>query len=453
VTTVVQALAAGALALREREGDGLRPAARDAFVDWLAVTLGGSTRPITSALLDGLGSGDGPSRIVGRRTRAATPTAALVNGAAAHVLELDDIYAPGLFHPGAPVVAAALAVADQRDATFGRLLRAIVVGYEVGCRLAADLGPSHYAHWHTTGTAGAVAAAAAAADLRDADAATIAHALSLAATTAGGVQQTFRSDAGGKPLHAGAAAQAGVVAAAAAAGGVTGAPDVLEGPAGFAAATGTTTDWAACRDGADRPLAIEQVTVKPFACCGHAFAPIDGAGRLRAGGVVAADVQEIHVDTYATAIATAGIAEPRTPAERNFSIPFLVAAALVHGPERMFTDAAADDPLVQRLVGRVRLRRDPAFEARFPARRGARVTVVLAGGDRQVVDVPDRPGSPERPLGPDRLAAKFVATAAPVLGGGAAAALGALLALPADAPVRTIGLHPLWSLTRVDGPG
>ena len=372
--------------------------------------------------------------------RVATPTAALVNGAAAHVLELDDIYAPGLFHPGAPVVAAALAVAEQRDATFGRLLRAVVVGYEVGCRLAVDLGPAHYAHWHTTGTAGAVAAAAAAADLRDADVGMMAHSLSLAATTTGGVQQTFRSDAGGKPLHAGAAAQAGVVAAAAAGGGVTGAGDVLEGPAGFAAATGTATDWAACRAGTDRPLAIEQVTVKPFACCGHAFAPIDGAARLRAEGLAASDVDQIIVETYATAITTAGIAEPRTMAERNFSIPYLVAAALTAGTERMFEDLVADDVLVQRLTARVRLLPDAAFDARFPAHRGARVTAVLTDGQRRVVDVSDRPGSPERPLGPDRLADKFVATAAPVLGDGAGAAYAALLALEAAVPVRSLDL-------------
>ena len=211
MTGVVNALAERAVALRATEGDAIRPTARDAFADWLGVTLGGSTRPITSALIDGLGADGGPSRVVGRGVRVAPSVAALVNGAAAHVLELDDIYAPGLIHPGAPVVAAALAVGEQLDVTFGRLLRAIVVGYEVGGRLAADLGPSHYAHWHTTGTAGAVAAAAAAADLRDADGTTLAHALALAATMAGGVQQTFRSDAAGKPLHAGAAAQAGVV--------------------------------------------------------------------------------------------------------------------------------------------------------------------------------------------------------------------------------------------------
>ena len=203
--------------------------------------------------------------------------AALVNGTSAHTLELDDIYAPGLFHPGAPVIAAALAAADQFDVSTGSLWRAVTTGYEIGCRAAADLGPAHYARWHTTGTAGAIGAAAAVAEIRQAGARQFAHALSLAATMAGGLQQTFRRDAMGKPLHAGAAAQAGVVAAAAAMGGVTGAADVLEGPAGLAAATGSATSWAHSRAGLARPFAIEAVTVKPYPCCGHAFAAIDAA--------------------------------------------------------------------------------------------------------------------------------------------------------------------------------
>lgn len=437
--SVVTALAQRALTVRLAEGaESIRPAARSVLIDWLAVTLGGSRQPITSALLDGLGPAQGPSRVVGHEAGWPVAMSALVNATAAHALELDDIYAPGLFHPGAPVIAAALAVADQRQASVGRFLRAVVVGYEVGCRLAADLGPSHYAHWHTTGTAGAVAAAAAAADLRDADAGIVAHALALAATTTGGLQQTFRSDAAGKPLHAGAAAQAGVAAAAAAAGGVTGAADVFEGAAGLAAATGTTTQWAMSLDPGDAPLAIEQITVKPFPCCGHTFAAIDGAAQLRDGGIDPGDVTEIIVATYATAIATAGIVAPRTDAERRFSIQYLVAAALTFGTGPMFGAVAAADPTVHRLTAAVRLVVSEEHEARFPAHRGATVRVVLADGSVRTVDVVDRPGSPERPLGDAHLAEKFVTTSAPVLGDAAESAYLAVLALEASAPVAAI---------------
>ena len=417
-------------------------AARNALVDWLAATVGGSAEPIVAALLDGLEPGSGSSRIVGHEMRAVPSLAALVNGTAAHTLELDDIYAPGLFHPGAPVVAAALAVADQRGVTFGRLLRAIVVGYEVGGRLSDDLGPTHYRHWHTTGTAGAVAAAAAVADLLDLDEERFAHALSLAATTCGGVQQTFRSDAAGKPLHAGAAAQAGVVAVAAARGGVTGAADVLEGPAGFAAATGTTTDWAVSRSSGDGPLVIERITVKPYQCCGHTFAAVDAALELRAQGIDPAQIEEIAIDTYSAAVSTAGIAAPRTDAERRFSLAHLVSAGLTLGAEAMFTDAAAGDRTVRQLVPRVRLFVDEEYDARFPARRGARVRVLLADGGERAVDVPDRSGSPESPLSAARLADKFVAAAAPVLGASAADVHAAVLALDLDLPVSSLPVGP-----------
>jgi 2-methylcitrate dehydratase PrpD len=437
--SVVGALAECAIRVRRGDvGAGIDAAARNAFVDWLGVTLGGSGQPIVTALLDGLEPGTGPSRVVGRALRAAPSLAALVNGSAAHTLELDDIYSPGLFHPGAPVIAAALAVADQHDVTFGRLLRAVIVGYEVGGRLSADLGASHYRHWHTTGTAGAVAAAAAVGDVVELDATRLAHALALAATTTGGLQQTFRSDAVGKPLHAGAAAQAGVVAVAAARGGVTGALDVLEGAAGFAAATGTTTDWAISRSGLGTPLVIERITVKPYPCCGHTFAAIDAALELRVQGVSLEDIEQVVVETYTTAVATAGIAAPRTDAERRFSLAHLVSAALALGPDGMFSAAAPTDPVVHRLVPRVRLAVDEQYDERFPARRGARVQLLLTGGQRLAVEVPDRSGSPERPLTAERLADKFVSTAAPVLGERARPALAALLALPLDAPVRAL---------------
>jgi 2-methylcitrate dehydratase PrpD len=440
--SVVAQLARRAVEVREQGLAGVVvTAARNVLVDWLAATLGGSAEPIVTALLDGLEPGSGPSRIVGRELHAVPSVAALVNGTAAHTLELDDIYSPGLFHPGAPVIAAALAVADQLGLTVGRFLRAVVVGYEVGGRLSADLGPTHYRHWHTTGTAGAVAAAAAVADLHELDPERLAHALSLATTTAGGVQQTFRSDAAGKPLHAGAAAQAGVVAVAAARGGVTGAADVLEGPAGFAAATGTTTDWTVSRSNDSALLVVEQITVKPYQCCGHTFAAIDAAFELRAQGIDPGQIDRIAVDTYSAAVTTAGIASPRTEAERRFSLAHLVSAAMALGPEAMFTDAAVSDAAVQRLVPRVRLAVDEDYDARFPAHRGARVQVVLSDGAVHTVDVPDRSGSPERPLSAARMASKFVATSAPVLGESAQSVYDAVLALDLDAPVGSLPLN------------
>ncbi|WP_433602323.1 MmgE/PrpD family protein [Nocardia sp. CA-135953] len=434
---VVEVLAAQAVEHRDRMAErDVRRWARRAFVDWLGVCLGGSAEVPARALLAGLTPAAGPSRVVGGAERLAAPVAAMINGAAAHTLELDDIYAPGLYHPGAPTVAAALAEADRTDASFGQLLRAIAVGYEVGCRVAADLGPGHYAHWHTTGTAGALGSAAAAADLHGADAPTFANALSLAATMCGGLQQTFRSDAAGKPMHAGAAAQAGVVAAAAARGGLSGALDVLEGPAGLAMATGAGTDWETCRASWNEAPVLERITVKPYQCCGHAFAPIDGALALRAD-VQGRDVREIVVETYSTAVAVAGIAEPVSLAERRFSIPHVVAAALTHDSAQRFEPGIEADEKLRAVARRVRLTAVPEFDERFPARRGARVTVSV-DGERYSVDVPDRSGSPEKPLDDEQLAAKFVSASG--MGARADELLAQLEAAAVGTPVRELDL-------------
>src|SRR5439155_7945637 len=86
--------------------------------------------------------------------RAPARTAALLNGTAAHVVEFDDIFRDAIYHPGAPVVAAALAAAQEAGASGEQLIRAVVVGYEISTRIAVALTPAHYKYWHTTGTVG-----------------------------------------------------------------------------------------------------------------------------------------------------------------------------------------------------------------------------------------------------------------------------------------------------------
>lgn len=415
---VVGALAARAMELRASPvSDQVAAAAERAITDWLGAALGGSRTVLVRALVGGLGPLSGPSRLLGDGQTAPPTVAALVNGTAAHALELDDIYAPGLFHPGAPVIAAALAVADQVGAPGETLLRAVVTGYEVGCRVATDLGPAHYARWHTTGTAGSLGAAAAAAEVLRADERAFANALALAATMASGLQQTFRADAMGKPLHAGNAAHAGVVAAVSAAGGITGAPDALEGDAGLGAATGSASGWERSLGPLAQDLAITAVTVKPYPCCGHAFAVIDAVLRLRQDGLTAADVRRLEVHTYGTALTVAGITGPRTVAERRFSIPYLAAAALLDG-ELTDDGVAADRDAAElgRLMGTVHMYVDPAAQERFPARRGARVTALTGTGATVAAGVPDRSGSPENPLSAAQVERKFLAASAAVLG-------------------------------------
>src|SRR6185436_11328786 len=123
------------------------------------------------------------------------------------------------------------------------LLRSIVVGYEISTRIGAAMGRAHYRYWHNTGTIGCFGAAAAAAAALGLDAGRFAHALATVATFSAGLQQAFRMDSMSKPLHAGHAAEAGVLAALAAREGVTGSLDVMEGETGYGRAMGGDPDW------------------------------------------------------------------------------------------------------------------------------------------------------------------------------------------------------------------
>lgn len=444
MTTATEALARAAVDSRSRPLP--EPAVRAActtIVDWTAVTVAGAAAEPAVALRTALVVDAGPCRLLGTDATASAETAALINGTAAHTLELDDIYAPGLYHPGAPIIAAALATAERLGTGGADLVRGVVVGYEVGGRVASTLGAAHYRHWHNTGTAGAIAAAAAAAEILRLDAGPFAHALALAATTGAGLQQTFRSDSMGKPLHSGHAAQAGTVAAFAASAGFTGTPSVLDGEIGMGAVMSDSPSWEAVGAPFGPDFLVQRTSIKPYPCCGHVFAAIDAALQLRAAGVRAEDVTAVTAESYSTALAVAGNPAPTTPFEAKFSMPFVVAHALVHGEVAAgaFTDGLADDRVVD-LMKRVVLRPGEEFDEAFPGRRGARVTVADRAGTERSATVPDRRGDPANPVTPEQLDAKFRSLVEPVLGAGRTAELNRLLeALPAIPDVRALPVH------------
>jgi len=319
-----------------RIGDDVLPpevlhAARRCLIDWFSATIpGGTRRPATvlvAALADELDLGAACLYPSGRR--ATLRSAALINGCAAHALEFDDIYRDALYHPGAPVVSAALAAAQGRRTDGEHLLRGIVAGYEVSNRIGRVANPAHYAYWHTTGTVGTFGAAAAAGAILGLSETEIGHALANAATMAAGLQQAFRSDAMSKPLHAGRAAEGGLLAALAAGKGMTGATGMLSGERGFGAAMCGGPDWSRAVDDLDGPFTILDTTQKNHGCCGHTFAALDGVIALkRAHGLSPADVDRLRVGTYATALEVTGNASPSTATEARFSLPYCAAVAL-----------------------------------------------------------------------------------------------------------------------------
>jgi len=394
--------------------------AKRAVIDWYAALLPGAVVP-PAVLLERALAGEldlgGSHLALGRRATART--AALINGAAAHTLEVDDIFREGIYHPGAPTIAAALAVAQSRRASGGQFLRALIVGYEISTRIAAAMGRAHYRYWHNTATIGCFGAASASAELLGLEIQRFAHALATVATFSAGLQQAFRADSMSKPMHAGRAAEAGVTAALAAAEGVTGSLDIMEGEAGFGRAMGEGPDWERALATLGEDFHITQMTFKNHACCGHAFAAIDGALALKAQmGVAAAEIARVRVGGYRATLEVAGIADPATAAEARFSTPYLVATALTHGSVRLaaFEPARLADVATRSLMRRVEVVLDPGLDAAFPAQRAARVAIESRDGRRGEHLQPTRKGDPDMPLSDAELEHKYLELASPVLG-------------------------------------
>jgi len=394
--------------------------AKRAVIDWYAAWLPGSIEPpatlLEIALSDDLDRGT--ARLA--QGRFSTPrTAALINATAAHTVEVDDIYREAIYHPGAPTIAAALAIGQAQGASGLAFLTAVVAGYEISTRIGAAMGREHYRFWHNTGTVGTFGAAAAASNLLRLDTIPYTHALCTGATFAAGLQQAFRMDSMSKPLHAGHAAQAGLLAAQSAAAGVTGSLDVIDGEAGFGKAMGPGPEWEKSTLTLGTVFHISSMTFKNHACCGHTFAPIDGALALKKQmDIQPHDIHRIHIATYRPALEVAGNFEPVTAAQARFSIPYVVATALLYGSVRLaaFSSERLADLAIRDLMTRIELSVDPALDAAFPGQRATHVRIELNDGRTGAFYQPTRKGDPEAPLTDDDLSNKFMELVTPVLG-------------------------------------
>jgi 2-methylcitrate dehydratase PrpD len=343
---------------------------RAALLDWLACAYGGRSQ---RAPLAARAAGDGLLERVAWL------------GTAGHVLDFDDTYLPGIAHLSAPTAPAAIALAAWLDRSVGDALDAYAAGFEAMGRLsrAHDL---YEGGWHPTAVCGAAGAAHTAARLLGLDEERVAAAERLALLQAGGLRAAFGSD--GKSLQVGMAAAAGVHAARISAAGVTIGDDVMDHPAGFAAAFGAARET----DGA---AAIEQNWIKPWPCCLMSHSAVQAASEAR--DALAGSRASIEVAVHPVARRAAAYDDVADGLQAKFSIPYLVAYVVLHGePEPASFDGV--DPEARALAAdRVRLRVDAEL-------RQAEAVVAVEG--EELARVPASRGSPEAPMDADELLAK-----------------------------------------------
>lgn len=433
-----------------------REAAHDAWLDTLGVMVRGAAEEAPRRVFASVAAwGVGPAVAVGMGARIATPWAALVNGTAAHVLDFDDNFDPGKAHVSAVLVPAILALAEQERLSGAACVDAYIAGLEITGRVGEGLNPVHRLRgWHSTATVGAIGAAAACARLLGLDAERATHALSLATSMAGGSMAQFGTMA--KPLHAGLAAQAGVLAASLAHAGIDAAPGALEGPAGMATLM-VGPDYETTRAALDpdgrrglmrfkpeqvgAPLLLlsEGLRVKRFPNCASAHKAMDGLLELmERHGFGADDVESITIHAAANQLRNLMFTDPADALEAKFSLEFAMAVLLRDGDCRLahFTLESVRRPDIRALYSKIKRVALDSPDGRAPTE----VEVALTDGGTLSAEVAMQAGTLAAPFSRDQLWRKFDDCVGEVLSPGRSAAL-------RDAVARLPELSALAALT------
>ncbi len=348
--------------------------------------------------------------IYGQRFKSSAMQAAFVNGTAAHAHDFDHSFVVG-GQPTSPVIPAAFALGEALGVNGKQILEAYIVGFEVTARLIFAVQVAGGGGWHANGTIGSFGASAACARLLGLKESEIEMALGITASMASGVSSNFGTMT--KPLHVGLAARNGVFSARLAKSGFTANAQTLEARNGFFDSYyhGGKPDTLVFED-LGRVYALEKygVRFKPYPCGGLSHTAIYATIRLRNEHQLTPDrVAHVDVEVPADTAAPLVYRVPRTGLEGKFSMPYLIARALIDGNVMLetFTDEAVRKQDVLQLLEKVEMKIDPKLQSGADGSRPATVTIRLKDGQTQTLHQRFPKGSPEVPMTRDELQAKF----------------------------------------------
>jgi len=380
------------------------------FLDWLASALAGrGARPtrIMEQFAGEMGPVEGVSEILVSGKRTSPFFAALINGAASHFVEQDDLHNSSVLHPGTVVFPAVFAAAQATGASGRDFIAASVAGYECGVRVGEFLGRSHYKVFHTTGTAGKLAAAAGVARLLELDGDKVQHSLGSAGTMAAGLWEFLRDAADSKQLHTAKAAADGLMAAYIARDGFTGARQIFEGKQGMAAGMSSDSDVRCLTDGLGTRWALAETSFKYHASCRHTHPSADALlALMQTHKLKPDDITSVTAHVHQGAIDVLGpVTDPRTIHQSKFSMGFVLALIANIGRASLadFTDSALGDPNLRGFHDKVKMALDPAVDQAYPKRWLGHVSVTTRDGRTLDQRIESPKGDPDNALTRDEL--------------------------------------------------
>jgi 2-methylcitrate dehydratase PrpD len=358
----------------------------DLFLDWFGCALAGkNARPVETieSFAKAMGRADGVSEVLISRRRTSPLFAAMVNAAASHFAEQDDVHNGSVFHPGTVVFPPALAIAQTLGSSGRDFLTAVVAGYETGIRVGEFLGRSHYKVFHTTGTAGTIAAAAAAGNLLGLSTEQMLNAFGSAGTQAAGLWEFLRDAADSKQLHTAKAAADGLLSAYLAQHGFTGAKRIFEGEQGMAAGMSTDADPAKLIDRLGERWTVLETSFKYHACCRHTHPAADALLKIVSENKLDTDsITGVTAHVHQGAIDVLGVVEtPQTVHQAKFSMGTVLGLiALFQRAGLKEFDERFNDPRVAAFSAKVEMLLDREVDQAYPARWIGKVTVETADG-------------------------------------------------------------------------
>jgi len=415
---LTRALAEQARTLRYQDiPETARLWARQCILDYVGCAVAGASDELVSILLAEMQEQGGKeaAAVIARGARLPGAAAALVNGAASHALDFDDVNLAMPGHPSVAILPALLALAEERGSSGQDVLTAFVAGYELQCRLGRVIAPGHYDKmgFHSTATVGSFGSAAACAHLLGLDADAFERALGIAGTQAAGLKSQFGTMC--KPLHAGKAAYHGYLAAKLAQRGFTGRTDIIECGQGFARTHSPDFNPERAFDTPPGGWYICNNLFKYHASCYMTHAAIDAARTLReTHGFTPADVETIDVRLEEACDRICNIPKPVTGLEAKFSLRLTTAMGLAGVDTSRLSSYAEDvaaDPVLIGLRDKVSL----DFRAGIP-NTFTEITLKLRDGRSVTANHDSGVPAADAVKQGQRLEAKFAALVDPIFG-------------------------------------
>lgn len=400
--------------------------AKRVIADTVAVIMSGAGSDVAPPLLNHasrMGAGSVP--VIGTHSEVSAPVAALVGGTFGAALDFDDVLSMMPGHPAAVIMPALIAQCYDTPISGKDFIEAYIVGLEAGSKLSQGVGIRHYQRgYHTTGTIALFCAVAALARRFDLSVEQTRMAMSLAASTASGIQANFGTMT--KPFHSGWAAQSAVIAVDLVRCGFTASLSAIEDKGGYLSAYGTEeSDAGKVLPLLGKPWTIVSpgIALKKFPTCYATHRAIDGVAEIeKEVGPLIGQLKKLTCRVVPGALLPLRFNRPKTGLEGKFSMPYGLAVAML---DRRLTIASFEDPAVMRpeiwqLYEKIEVVEDEACGAEDPdynkKSAGTRGFVVIEAelADGRIVSrrVDTSPGHPTRPLTWADLSDKFLDCAA-----------------------------------------